>query len=150
MTDKTDTALADKVRQFRSNAPKLDIASLARAKQVADETLFHTGAGGKALLPDTEAKTVRAPLPAPASEGNRHIALLAETIPALPRANSDAPMIRPTAVAAEPAATVSRIAVTLRMDADLHMELKYAALKSRMSLSDLVSAACRTKLDAGI
>ena len=148
MTDKTDTALADKVRQFRSSAPKLDIASLARAKQVADETLFHTGAGGKTLSPETEAKAILAPLPAP--DATHHAGPKAEAISAAAHASSDTPMMRPTTVAAKPAAPVSRIAVTLRMDADLHMELKYAALKNRMSLSDLVSAACRTKLDAGI
>ena len=147
MTDKTDTALADKVRQFRSNAPKLDMASLARAKQVADETLFRTGTGAKALSPDPEATAILAPSPAP--NASHHAATKAETIPALADANSDAPMTRPTTVAAQPATPVSRIAVTLRMDADLHLELKYAALKNRMSLSDLVSAACRTKLAAG-
>ena len=147
MTDKTDTALADKVRQFRSNAPKLDMASLARAKQVADETLFRTGTGAKALPPETEATAILAPSPAP--DATHHAAPKAETIPALADANSDAPMLRPNTVAAQPATPVSRIAVTLRMDADLHMELKYAALKNRMSLSDLVSAACRTKLAAG-
>ena len=147
MTDKTDTALADKVRQFRSNAPRLDMASLARAKQVADETLFHIGGGGRALSPETEAKAILAPSPAP--DATHHVVPKAEAISAAAHASSDAPMIRPTTVAAEPAAPVSRIAVTLRMDADLHMELKYAALKNRMSLSDLVSAACRTRLVAG-
>ena len=147
MTDKTDTALADKVRQFRSNAPKLDMASLARAKQVADETLFHSGAGAKALPPETEATTILAPSPSP--DPSHHAAQKAESISVAAHAISDAPMVQASPDAKERAAPVSRIAVTLRMDADLHMDLKYAALKNRMSLSDLVSAACRTKLAAG-
>ena len=81
MTDKTDTALADKVRQFRSNAPKLDIASLARAKQVAGETLFHTGAGGKTLAPETEAKAILGPSPAP--DATHYVTQKAETISAI-------------------------------------------------------------------
>ena len=147
MTDKTDTALADKVRQFRSNAPKLDMASLARAKQVADETLFYTGAGGKALSPETAATAILAPSPAP--DAPYDAAQKAETILAVAHANSHSSIVRASSEATEPATPASRIAVTLRMDADLHMELKYAALKNRISLSDLVSAACRAKLAAG-
>ena len=140
MTDKTDTGLADKVRQFRSNAPKLDMAALARVKQVADDTLFQTDGGGQLLSAASPAGGILAP-PPPAPAAKQHVARNAGALSTAARAGSAATLTQPATAAADTEGAGSRIAVTLRMDADLHLELKYAALKTRMSLSDFVSQA---------
>ena len=149
MSEKTDTALADKVRQFRSNAPKLDMASLSRVKQVADETLFHTDPVKPvpALAPDTEGVTA----PAPAALDTRlaePIAAVAASVPRVPR-RQDIPAAR---LAANPTDGIEspspKSTLSIRIDPDLHMQLKLKALQNRISLGELVTQACREKLAA--
>ena len=147
MTDKHDTALADKVRQFRSNAPKLDIASLSRVKQVAGETLFHAGPVGqpKASAPD--------------AEGTITIERVAsEALPAKPMAlaSAAAPQQQGSPGAALVASSDQSIegampksTLSIRIDPELHMQLKLMALQSRISLGDLVTQACWEKLARG-
>ncbi|MFM9974473.1 MAG: toxin-antitoxin system HicB family antitoxin [Beijerinckiaceae bacterium] len=144
MTGKPDTALADKVRQFRSNAPKLDIASLSRVKQVAGETLFHADPVGQPLAS------------APDAEGAITIAGEAlEAPPAKPMAlaSAEAPRQQGSPVAGLIASSDKSIesampksTLSIRIDPELHMQLKLRALQSRISLGDLVTQACWEKL----
>ena len=144
MIEKPDTALADKVRQFRSNAPKLDMASLSRVKQVAGETLFHDGPVGHPLAS------------APNAESAVAIAGAAlEMLPAKPMALAVAanPRQQGSPVAGLVASSdqsienaVQKSTLSIRIDPDLHMQLKLMALQSRMSLGDFVTQACWEKL----
>ena len=146
MPEKTDTALADKVRQFRSNAPKLDMASLSRVKQVADETLFHTDPvkQAPALEPDVEGVLAMAP----AAVDMRRAEPIAEVAASVPRQQGlpVALLIANSTDGIESAAPKSTLSI--RMDPDLHMQLKLKALQNRMSLGELVTQACREKLAA--
>ena len=146
MPEKTDTALADKVRQFRSNAPKLDMASLSRVKQVADETLFHTDPVKPmpALAPDTEGVLAMAPA-ALDPQLAEPIAEVAVSIPQRQEFPAAGLAANPTDGIESPS---PKSTLSIRIDPDLHMQLKLKALQNRMSLGELVTRACREKLAA--
>ena len=146
MPEKTDTALADKVRQFRSNAPKLDMASLSRVRQVADETLFHTDPVKQVPAPEPGAEGVLAM--APAAVVTRRAEPIAEVAASVARQQGlpVALLIANSSNGIESAAPKSTLSI--RIDPDLHMQLKLKALQNRMSLGELVTLACREKLAA--
>jgi HicB family len=147
MSEKTDTALADKVRQFRSNSPKLDMAALSRVKQVADETLFHTDLVKQ--VPAPEPGTERGLAMAPAAVDTRRVQPIAEVAASGPRRQGlpVALLIANSTDGIDSAAPKSTLSI--RIDPDLHMQLKLKALQNRISLGELVTQACREKLAAG-
>ena len=124
------------------------MASLSRVKQVAGETLFHTEPVGQpsASAPDAE---VAITIAWAALE-----MLPVKLIAIGPDASTRQQDFPRTGLVARPENSLESATpkgtLSIRIDPEMHMQMKLMALQNRMSLGDLVTQACREKLATGI